>query len=135
MTPRGIRNHNPGNIRRTTTRWDGMAVQQNDAYVQFVSPVWGIRAMAKVLRTYRDKYRLSSVREIVTRWAPASENPTEAYVAAVASALGVKPDEALDLDKQLLALIKAIIHHENGVQPYPDAVLEHGIRLASNEPR
>lgn len=136
-TPRGVRNNNPGNIRRTAIRWDGMAVMQTDPlYVQFISTVWGIRAMVKVLRNYRDKHGLRTVREFITRWAPPSDNnPTEHYIAAVAGALGVGPDEPFELEWHLPQLVQAIIRHENGVQPYPDSVIEHGIRIASNEPK
>ncbi len=36
--PRGIRNHNPLNIRRSKDQWKGMAEVQNDrAFVQFKS--------------------------------------------------------------------------------------------------
>ena len=38
MLPRGIRNHNPLNIRRSKDQWKGMAEVQSDrAFVQFKS--------------------------------------------------------------------------------------------------
>ncbi len=45
MTPRGIRNCNPLNIRRSKDQWKGMAEAQSDrAFVQFKSLEWGWRA-------------------------------------------------------------------------------------------
>ena len=126
--PRGIRNHNPGNIRHGAD-WQGMAEQQTDsAFVQFKSPEWGIRAMVRILRTYESR-GLQTVRQIIDRWAPPNENDTESYVQAVAKAVGVMPSELLT-DAHLPALLKAIIAHENGQQPYTDEQIQQGIDLA-----
>lgn len=44
-TPRGIRNCNPLNIRRSAAKWKGLCAQQNDAsFCQFESMEWGWRA-------------------------------------------------------------------------------------------
>ncbi len=44
-TPRGIRNNNPLNIRRTRDKWKGMKALQSDAqFAQFESMEWGWRA-------------------------------------------------------------------------------------------
>lgn len=49
--PRGIRNKNPGNIKRNNTQWQGMQLIQNDPeFVQFKHPKYGFRAMARILR-------------------------------------------------------------------------------------
>ena len=79
MTPRGIRNCNPLNIRKSKDQWKGLAEAQNDrAFVQFKSLEWGWRAAFYLLtRTYYHKYRLYTIRTIIRRWAPASENNTE----------------------------------------------------------
>ena len=68
--PRGIRNHNPLNIRRSKDQWKGMAEVQNDrAFVQFKSLEYGCRAAFYLLtRTYYHKYRLYTIRSIVSRW-------------------------------------------------------------------
>lgn len=130
--PRGIRNNNPGNIRRSGDPWQGLADNQTDSeFFQFIAPVYGIRALARVLKTYRDRYGLTTVQGIIDRWAPPVENNTGAYVQAVASAMGVAPNVPLSWDAgQLRALVAAIIHHENGQQPYSTALLDDGIRRA-----
>ena len=97
--PRGIRNNNPLNIRRSKDRWKGMAEAQTDrAFVQFKSMAWGWRAAFHLLtRTYYHKYRLYTIRGIVTRWAPASENNTKAYIENVARLTGLDPDEHIGI--------------------------------------
>lgn len=148
--PRGIRNYNPGNIRHTQNiRWQGSAPNQTDSqYVQFINPRWGIRAIARVLITYQDKRRavdgspIDTVREIIERWAPPSENNTDAYVISVARALGLDPDVAsVDVyDFEIMrALVTVIIRHENGAGPLPggrwygDTIIADGLALAGIE--
>lgn len=129
-TPRGIRNYNPGNLDRVAgVRWQGQAEQQTDTrFVQFVDPRWGIRAIARTLITYQDKRRaqdgsrIDSVREVISRWAPAHENDTDTYAKQVAKALGIGPDdECVDVYDfiTMSLLVMAIIHHENGPGPLP----------------
>lgn len=128
---RGIRNNNPGNIRHSGTRWQGMAEKQTDlAFVQFVSPEYGVRALSKVLDTYANSYGLRTVRGIIGRYAPASENDTASYVAGVASALGVGSDQVIDVAARKADLVRAIILHENGIQPYSVATINTGVSMA-----
>ena len=99
MISRGIRNNNPLNIRRSKDQWKGMAEAQTDgAFVQFKSMEWGWRAAFCLLtRTYYHKYRLYTIRSIVSKWAPASENNTEAYIQNVSKLTGIPPDEPLGI--------------------------------------
>jgi hypothetical protein len=112
---RGIRNNNPGNIRHGS-QWMGLATQQTDKdFAQFIHMRYGIRALIKLLRTYRSKHKLTTVRGIIGRWAPPNENDTNAYVQAVARALSVSPDA--DIPETPFAyeiLARAIAAHENG---------------------
>lgn len=136
--PRGIRNHNPGNLRLSKDPWQGLAKRQGDpAFFQFEDAPWGIRALARTLITYQDKHGLKSVRRLIGRWAPPEDkNDTPAYVVAVARALNVEPDEQIDLHDYavLEPLVRAIIRHENGVQPYTQAQIDKGLVLAGVEP-
>lgn len=133
-TPRGIRNHNPGNIDRTADKWQGMAADQSSdsRFVVFVAPQWGIRAIVKVLLSYQRKHGIKTIRGIINRWAPPAENNTDAYVNQVAKACGVEPDDTIDIENKavLRALVSSIIKHENGQQPYGAGVIELGIDLA-----
>lgn len=133
MATRGIRNNNPGNIRRTSDQWRGLAADQTDPeYFVFKEPVWGIRAMARLLQNYQSRYGLNSVRDIISRWAPPSENPTQNYIDYVAGKLNVNPDAAINTADPATAapLIKSIIEFENGKNPYSHDVILKGIELA-----
>ncbi|ELW9769877.1 structural protein [Pseudomonas aeruginosa] len=138
--PRGIRNFNPGNIRHAKgTRWQGMSANQNDsAFVQFTGPQWGIRAIARTLITYQDKHALRTIRQIISRWAPPSENNTESYIRQVAARVGVAPDARIDVyDYRIMrTLVEAIVRHENGPGPLPEGswygegLINEGLHLA-----
>lgn len=135
--PRGIRNHNPGNLRRSADPWQGLAATQTDAeFFQFASAKWGIRALARTLIAYQDKVGLRNIKQMIGRWAPPVENDTGAYVRVVAVALGVGPEEQIDVHDYavLRPLVLAIIKHENGQQPYTDAEVDAGLVLAGVEP-
>jgi len=139
MTTRGIRNNNPGNIERGE-KWQGLsarhemtpAQKKEKRFCVFRSPEWGIRALVKIIQTYERKHSLDTVRGIIERWAPPSENDTSSYITQVAMALSVEQDAPLNLanTRTMLALVKAIIRHENGLQPYDDATIRAAIALA-----
>ena len=99
MLPRGIRNNNPLNIRRSKDQWQGLRAVQTDAqFCQFESLEYGWRAAFKLLtRTYYHTYRLFTIRGIVSKWAPANENNTKAYIANVSKMTGIGPDEPIGI--------------------------------------
>lgn len=134
MTSRGVRNNNPGNIERNAIKWQGMADDQSSdpRFVVFKTPQYGIRAIARLLMNYQSQYALHTVRGLINRWAPPIENNTVAYVNAVAAGVGVGADDPVDVDTAgvMLPLVKAIILHENGANPYTDSVVMEGIRMA-----
>lgn len=126
---RGLKNNNAGNIRRSSEKWVGQSPTQNDpAFVQFVSPEYGIRALYKNLLSYRNQGK-NTVNSIISTWAPPTENNTGAYIKSVASSMGVDLGDVLPLSKYP-DLIKAIIKHENGINPYPDSLITKGVSLA-----
>lgn len=130
--PRGIRNNNPGNIRKTTTHWRGeVHSQQETAFETFAEPVDGLRALMVLLLNYYVRYQLNDVASIINRWAPPHENDTGAYARAVAERLKVTPAERINLfdDRVLTTLAAAITVHENGRPPagYPPAWYQEGV--------
>nr|DAX91006.1 MAG TPA: virion protein [Caudoviricetes sp.] len=132
--PRGIRNNNPGNIRHGAN-WLGLKPNgrnMDSAFCVFTAPVYGIRALAKVLINYKRIHGLNTVRQIVNRYAPPNENQTTAYIQSVAKQLGVYPDTVIDIEERgvLTVFIKAVIRMENGIQPYSDETIQQGIELA-----
>lgn len=120
MQPRGLRNNNPLNIRRTATQWKGLAPVQTDPdFCQFQTLEYGWRAAFRLLtRTYYARYGLDTIRKIIGRWAPPNENNTAAYIAAVSQITGIPPDEPLgppqDHPARWLLLGAAMAQHENG---------------------
>jgi hypothetical protein len=135
VTTRGLRNFNPGNIRHGDP-WVGLAPTQDDpSFCTFVSPEYGIRAMAKILLSYKAA-GIHTIEDAVHRWAPPNENETDAYVHDVSLRTGIEPTELTDLAAYTTCknVIKAIIFHENGHQPYSDEVISKGLALAGIEP-
>ena len=103
MLPRGIRNNNPLNIRRGKDQWQGLRAQQTDAqFCQFETLEYGWRAAFYLLtRTYYHKYRLYTIRGIVSKWAPPQDhNNTEAYIRNVCKRTGIGPDEPIGIPSQ-----------------------------------
>lgn len=116
---RGIRNCNPGNIRRSRVRYRGEKHPSQDPdFKQFMSMEWGYRAMFVLLHTYQVRYGLNTLREMISRYAPPEENHTALYIDAVSEMTGVKPDEPLDtLDrKQMIPIVAAMSRIENGCE-------------------
>lgn len=119
MTTRGIRLRNPGNLERTNTVWDGEVRPGSDErFCEFATMVMGCRALIKTLVTYHKKHHCSSVRQIITRWAPPTENDTNSYMKHVASAIKKDIDEKIPFDTDptyYLAIARVIARHENGL--------------------
>jgi len=133
VLPRGVHNNNPGNIRRTGDHWTGASMNQTDPdFVVFDHPDFGIRALAKLLLTYYDRYGLNTISTIISRWAPPSENDTGDYIRDVAHHADVTPDQVINAhDPAILTiLVNAIIAHENANYRYDPAIIAAGIGLA-----
>lgn len=131
MTARGFRNSNPGNIRRGDA-WRGLAsVQDDPSFCTFTAPVYGIRALVKILIAYQAR-GLLTVRKMINAWAPPVENDTGAYVEAVSREVGATPDQVISIkDRGVCArMVAAIIRHENGSQPYAANVISDAMTLA-----
>jgi hypothetical protein len=114
---RGIANNNPGNIRRSRVRYRGECHPSTDAsFKQFESMAWGYRAMFVLLDTYRKRYGLSTLRDMIMRYAPPEENHTALYIATVCDLTGITPDERLDTRnrKVMVPIVAAMSKVENG---------------------
>ncbi len=141
---RGVRNNNPGNIDyNPRNRWIGQLTPDpaiEKRFARFDTPENGIRALAKLVLAYRGKdgmpnvgaSGIDTVREIINRWAPGTENDTESYIRATSASLKVASDAPLDVHSLpvLVGLVTAIIRHENGGVPYPTQLIEAGVRRA-----
>lgn len=117
--PLGLRQNNPGNLRS----WGSAPVQ--NGFARFNSTAEGLSAMAGNLVAYYNKYGAQTVRDIVSRWAPSSENDTQGYIAAIAKKLGVDAGQALNMKDPatLSRLMGAMIQQEQGYNPFGTAEL------------
>ena len=137
MLPRGIRNNNPLNIRRTAKdQWKGLRAQQTDAsFCQFERLEYGWRAAFYLLtRTYYHKYRLFTIRAIINKWAPPNENLTATYIANVSRLTGIPPDEPIgipsDQPTRWMKLGIAMAIQENGTESLDYFAMLDGWELA-----
>ena len=141
MLPRGIRNHNPLNIRRTgKDQWKGLAEAQKDsAFCQFKSMEWGWRAAFYLLtRNYYHKYRLYTIRGIISRWAPPQDhNNTEAYIRNVSRLTGIDPDEPIGIPSEKparwLMVGAAMAIQENGTESLDYFAMLKGWQLCRDD--
>ncbi len=136
--PRGIRNNNPLNIRLSSDKWQGQVnanVNDNDnnsslkgeaVFCVFSSMEYGWRAAFVILcKTYYGKYKLKTIRDIVTRWAPLKENNTPAYIRHVSDYTGIGPDRDLGDPKThptnwlLIGYAMAVMENGKTLPPIP----------------
>lgn len=140
--PRGIRNNNPGNIRRSGERWEGLARPDElkpfqvgeSAFCVFSDAVFGIRAMARILQAYQGRIGLRTVAGMINRWAPPNDNNvTDAYVTTVCTSMGVAGNQPFSFDNPDLGarMLGAMIRVENGMQPYSADQLARGHAMAT----
>ncbi|MEM8027415.1 hypothetical protein Q4R25_12660 [Morganella morganii] len=112
---RGVRNNNPGNIRKSKDVWVGQT-GNDGAFVTFATPAHGIRATGRNLLSYARQGYVTP-EQIITRWAPPEDdNDTEGYIKFVSEYLNVPRDTRLDLTdlNTLTRLSMAIMIKENG---------------------
>lgn len=102
----GAPSNNPGNLRPQGS---------STGFQAFATPEAGLAALDNNLKAYGDK-GINTISGVVSRWAPPTENNTQAYIADVSKRLGVSPDQPIDLKNPIVrqALSTAITIHENG---------------------
>lgn len=111
---RGIRNNNPGNI-RIGINWLGRVVPGKDlSFVEFKTMPLGVRALYIDLIN-KHKSGLNTIQKVIYKYAPPSENLTDAYVSAVAQDMKIPATQVFSpTAKNFSTFVKAIVKHENG---------------------
>lgn len=132
--PRGIRNNNPGNLNYVGQNGATLEDHATPRFARFNSAFEGFAALGKQIKAYYNGtskaagyQKLQSVEDIISRFAPASENNTQAYINKLSKMLGVGRGDSLNIqDPQVLAtLMNGITQIENGKNPYaPEMVLK-----------
>jgi len=102
--------------------WPGAIGVDDQGHLIFARPIDGLRAIVICLKKYRDK-GLKSPFGIISRWTrghPGKDR--ENYIKFVSHRLNCFEWTRLDLyDPVVLeSLTKAIVHFENGKDPYPE---------------
>lgn len=119
--PRGFRNNNPLNIRIGNV-WLGEVDTPTDPnFEQFVSMKYGLRAAFVLLRRYIRHYKRTTIADIISAWAPSSENNTTKYIEVVSGLMNIPSDQPLkyeDIDI-MVKLVQAMCIVENG-RPLPN---------------
>lgn len=113
---RGIRNNNPANIIRGS-KWSGLSqIQPDSKFCTFIKVEFGVRALIYLLLRYYRDYKLYSVRDIISRFAPPIDgNNTEEYIYKISNLLYVTDTEHLNLKSYytLFSLCKHICFIES----------------------
>lgn len=105
--PLGMRNNNPGNLRKPG----------GNGFQRFASMLDGQRAMASQLLRYYNRDGLDTINGIVNKWAPESDNnDTGSYIADMVLKTGKGARQHLDLNDPatLASLMRAMTMHEQG---------------------
>ena len=136
--PLNVRYNNPLNI-RTGNDWEGERQQYNDkGYEKFISPDFGFRAAYKLLMTYKHKYGLYTLNDIINRWAPANgehngqsyTNHTANYVQYVGSRIGLSGNDVIP-EHLYPELMLAMSDFEGAKGAFTLAQAREGVALAA----
>lgn len=117
VTPRGIRNNNPGNLEFAAgIDWLGQVGADSANYVIFDTAEHGARALGHDLATaISEGYNTPAT--LITHYAPPSENDTAAYIRAVAAWGQIEEGTTLQVgDAPWIAA--AVATQENGQGPW-----------------
>ena len=117
-----IARNNVYNIRQGA-KWIGMTGTRR-GFVEFENQSYAIRAWLVLMRTYRRRHGCVTIRQIVARFAPPTENDTGLYVEQCAAWSGIGADEPLTCRTDYAFLAKAMARKETGTVLTVEDVLE-----------
>jgi hypothetical protein len=122
--PVGVRNNNPGNLRQ----W-GDTPRDSRGYAVFPTPEAGLAATIKNLQAQQKVHGLNTVQAIISKWAPATENNTAAYISDITKRTGFSANQKLNLDdpKTVAPLISGIVKHEGNGAGFSDDMINRAV--------
>jgi len=130
----GQRINNPFNIRQYDQGFLGES-GEDSGFVSFEDPMYGVRAADRVLTTYGTKRGINTIRGLINRFAPPSENDTRNYVNYISGQLGIDPDAEVDLsDPEMRARILSPMAMMESRSEYSPGQITEMIEMA-NAPR
>lgn len=118
---RGNRNNNPLNVTNLPNgSWQGQT-GSDGRFAQFATPDAGRAAADQNLAAYGSKHGINTLQGVISRWAPAGENDTAAYIQTVSKATGIAPNAPIDLSdpKVRKTILTAMEPVESGGQSAP----------------
>lgn len=128
-----IKFNNPLNLDYVESiKWNGLADPPfQGRFCSFTSSVFGIRAGCMNIIHHFDR-GANTIEKLITIWAPPTENDTKAYISDVSGRSGFTSDQVLNFHSyaDLRPVIEAMIWHENGEQPYSNAMFDEALKLA-----
>ena len=115
MTPRGLRNNNPLNIRHNADVFQGETKGNDKSFKTFSTMPYGYRAAFVTLATYLSR-GWNTIERIIARWAPPIENDTEKYIVNVEKWSGVPRSKELSAadGANYILIVAAMSFMENG---------------------
>ncbi len=122
----GVGNNNPFNIKDFNQNWRGQT-GATDGFVDFSSTDYGIRAADRLL----GNYDVNTIRDIISKYAPDSENNTEGYINFVSDFLNIPEDAPIDLNDPdaRRSVLSAIAKMETGSDISPLEISDAVSRL------
>lgn len=130
--PIGILNNNPTNIRVSKTfKWLG-ETESKGAFCKFIDRKFAYRATFILFHSYITKHGCRTLRDIINRWAPPSENQTAVYLRTVSNMSNYPEMVTVDLgdEDMMCKIVKAMVYVEVGMHENIDAIRE-GYKLAA----
>lgn len=126
--------NNFGNIEKSSVEYQGEIVPSPSSVMKsFQSPEYGFRAMIEILRHYY-KEGLTTLSKMITKYAPPSENDTEAYIKYVSTYTGIDPDADMNdvlYSPQIKDVVNTMAIHEQGIQyTFESDILQKAYDLA-----
>ena len=105
-----MRNRNPLNVKGT--QWQGQVGTDEQGHAIFCSVEYGIRAAAKVLRSYARRHGINTIEGIVKRFA---EGNQKEYIIFLSKRLGLAPNEEFDILPRMTELLRHMSRFECGI--------------------
>ena len=94
--------------------------------------LYGIRAALIIIRRYITKYKVCTVSQIISRWAPSKENNTEAYIQFVCKEMGVPSTYRINWENftKVCQLLKAMAKMESNMSLDEDKIFYEYVNLS-----
>lgn len=132
---RGVRNNNPFNIRKGSSKWVGKVKGLDTSFETFDTLENGIRAgVINTLTHY--KRGADTIKKLIEVHAPPNENNTKLYIKNVSNWVGINENEKIILTPSFFyKYVAAIIAFENDAKDRPfikPASIVEGVNLALN---